>query len=167
MKDYDKNKESSYLKYWNVYDLYGWAMTQKLSVNGFERIKDISGLMKKVMKNIFLSCCAIPWKITRKVHRVVKFNQKAWQKLYNDMNTKLKKAKIEFEKGFFKLMNNAVFEKTMENMSKHRDVILVTTERRRNYLMSEPNYHITKFFTENLLAIKMRKTEILMNKPVY
>ena len=52
-------------------------------------------------------------------------------------------------------------------MSKHRDDILVTTERRRNYLMLEPNYHITKFFTENLLAIKMRKNQILMNKPVY
>ena len=53
MKGYDKNKESSYLKYWNVYDLYGLAMTQKLSVNGFQWIKEISGLMKKVMKNIF------------------------------------------------------------------------------------------------------------------
>ena len=64
-------------------------------------------------------------------------------------------------------MNNAVFGKTMENVRKHRDIKLVTTERRRNYLVSEPNYHTTKFFTENLLAIEMRKTQILMNKPVY
>ena len=64
-------------------------------------------------------------------------------------------------------MNNAVFGKTMENVRKHRDIKLVTTERRRNYLVSEPNYHTTKFFTENLLAIEMKKTEILMNKPVY
>ena len=64
-------------------------------------------------------------------------------------------------------MNNAVFGKTMENLRKHRNIKLVTTERRRNYLVSEPNYRTTKFFTENLLAIEMRKTLILMNKPVY
>ena len=55
----------------------------------------------------------------------------------------------------------------MENVRKHRNIKLVTTERRRNYLVSEPNYHTTKFFTENLLAIEMGKTQINMNKPVY
>ena len=64
-------------------------------------------------------------------------------------------------------MNNGVFRKTMENVRKHRNIKLATTERRRNYLVSKPNYHTTKFFTENLLAIEMRKTQILMNKPVY
>ena len=64
-------------------------------------------------------------------------------------------------------MNNAVFGKTMENVAKLRDIKLVTTERRRNYLVSEPNYHTTKFLTENVLVIEMRKTKILMNKPVY
>ena len=64
-------------------------------------------------------------------------------------------------------MNNLVFRKTMENVQKYRDVKLVTTERRRNYLVSGSNYHTTKFFTENLLAIKMRKTQILMSKTVY
>ena len=64
-------------------------------------------------------------------------------------------------------MDNAVFEKTMVNVKKHRDIKLVTTERRKNYLVLEPNYHTTKFSTENLLAIEMKKTEILMNKLVY
>ena len=64
-------------------------------------------------------------------------------------------------------MNNAVFGKTMENARKHRDIELVTTERRRNYLVSEPNYHTKKFFIEHLLAIQIKKTEILINKPVY
>ena len=64
-------------------------------------------------------------------------------------------------------MNNALFGKTMENVRKHRDVKLVTTERRRNYLVSEPKYHTNKFFTEHLLSIKVKKTEILMNKIVY
>ena len=67
----------------------------------------------------------------------------------------------------FKLMNNSVFGKTMENVRKHGDIKLVITERRRNYLVSELNYQTTKFFTENLLAMGMRKTQILMNKPVY
>ena len=62
-----------------------------------------------------------------------------------------------FEKDFFKLMNNAVFRKTMENVRKHRDIKLVRTERRKNYLVSEPNYHTTKRFTENLLVIEMKE----------
>ena len=64
-------------------------------------------------------------------------------------------------------MNNAVFVKTMENMRKHKDIKLVPTEKRRNYLVSEQNYHTTKFFMNNLLAIEMKKTQIMMNKPVY
>ena len=66
------------------------------------------------------------------------------------------------EISFIKLMNNAVFGKTMENVRKYRDIKLVTTEKRRNYLVLEPNYHYhtTKFFTENLLAIEMKKTLI-------
>ena len=71
------------------------------------------------------------------------------------MNTGLrKKAKNAFEKDFFKLMNNADFGKTMENVSKHRDAKFVTAERRRNYLLSEPNYHSTKFFATNLKILK-------------
>ena len=66
-----------------------------------------------------------------------------------------KKAKNDFEKDFFKLTNNAVSGKTMENVRKHRDIKLITTERRRNYLASEPNCDITKFFTEDLLAIEI------------
>ena len=68
---------------------------------------------------------------------------------------------------FEKLINNAVFGKTTENVRKHRNIKLVSTERRKNYLVSEPNSQTTKFFTLNLLAIEMRKTQILMNKPVY
>ena len=84
------------------------------------------------------------------------------------MNTDLrKKAKNDFEKGFFTLMNNTVCRKTTENVRKHRDIKLATTERRGNYLVSEPSYHNTKFFTENLLATELEKTKILMNKNVH
>ena len=66
-------------------------------------------------------------------------------------------------------MNNAVFGKTMNNVRKNRDIKVVTKERRRNYLESKPNYDTTKFFTEHLLSIEMKKkqTKIFMNKPVY
>ena len=102
------------------------------------------------------------------VHRVIKFQQKALLKSYIDMNTKLRKeAKNEFEKDFFKLMNNSVFGKTMENVRKHRDIKLVTTEERRIKLVSEPNYHTTKQFSENLIAIEMKKARVKMNKPLY
>ena len=71
-------------------------------------------------------------------------------KAYIDMNTKLRKqAKSEFEKDFLKLMNNSVFGKAMENVRKHRDIKLVTTEDKRIKLVSEPNYHTAKQFSEN------------------
>ena len=84
------------------------------------------------------------------------------------MNTELKKtAKKDFENDFFKLMNNSDFGITMENVRKKRDIKLVTKEKRKNYLVSQPNYHSTRFFSGNLLAIEMRQTKIFMNKPVY
>ena len=102
------------------------------------------------------------------MHRIIVFNQEAWLKPYIDMNTKLRKeAKNEFEKDFFKLMNNSVFGKTMENVRKHRDIKLVTTDKRRNQLASEPNYHTIKCFSENLMAIEMKTTKVKMNKPIY
>ena len=106
--------------------------------------------------------------ILKKVHRVIQFNQEAWLKPYFDMNTDLRKqAKSDFERDFFKLMNNAIFGKTMKNVRKHRDIKLVTADKRRNLLVSEPNYHTTKWFSEKLLAIEMKKTKVKMNKPIY
>ena len=83
---------------------------------------------------------------------MIKFNQNAGLKLYIDKDTDLiKKQKLSLKK-YFKLINNTVFGKNMENVRKHRDINLVTTERWRNYLVSEPHYHTTRFSTENLLA---------------
>ena len=84
------------------------------------------------------------------------------------MNTELRKeAKNGFEKDFFNLMNNSVFRKTMEHVRRYRDIKLVATDKRRNQLVSEPNYHATKWFSENLLATEMKKIKVKMNKPVY
>ena len=85
------------------------------------------------------------------------------------MNADLsKKAKTDFGKDFFKLMNNAAFGKTMENVRKNRDIKLFKTEKIRKYLVSKPNYHTTKYFPEHLLAREInKKAEILMNDPTY
>ena len=84
------------------------------------------------------------------------------------MNTKLRmKAKNNFEKDFFKLINNAVFGKTMENVKNHRDIKLVSTDKQRNKFALEPNYHSTKYISEDLTVMKMKKAEVKMNKPIY
>ena len=102
-----------------------------------------------------------------KVHSVVEFNQEAWLKPYIDTNTELRtKAKNDFEKDFFKLISNSVFGKTMKNVRKLRDIKLVTTNRGRSRLVAEANYYTTKWFSENLLAIKINQTKVKMNKPV-
>ena len=205
MKNYNTDKEESFLQYLDDNNLYGWAMSQKLPVSGFKWKKNMLKFNEKFIKNYdedsdkgyilevdvkypknlhglhenlpFLpermktdKCRKLVYNlydkknfvahirslkqalnhglILKKVHRVIQFNQEAWLKPYIDMNTELrKKTKNDFEKDVFKLMNNAVFGKTMENVRKHRDIKLVTTDKRRNQLVSEPNYHTTKWFS--------------------
>ena len=84
------------------------------------------------------------------------------------MNTELRKiAKHDFEMDFFKLMNNALFGKAMENVRKHRDIKLVTIDKKRSKLDSEPNYHTINLISENLSIMEMRRTKVKMNKPIY
>ena len=87
--------------------------------------------------------------------------------MYIEMNTELRKnAKNEFEKDFFKLMNNFVFGKTIENVRNHRHIKLVTSDKRRKRLVSKPNYHSRKKFSEHLMTIEMKKTRVKMIKPL-
>ena len=84
------------------------------------------------------------------------------------MNTKVRmQAENDFEKGFFKLMNNAVFGKTVENVRNHRYIKLLTTDKRRSILASEPNYHLSQRISNDLMIIEMRKVEVKMNKQIY
>ena len=104
----------------------------------------------------------------KKFHRIIEFNQEEWLKNYIDTNTELQKiAKNEFEKDFFKLMNNAVLGKTMENARKHKYIKLVTTDKKRSKLVSEPNYHTMNYVSEDLSIIEMKRTKVKMNKPIY
>ena len=84
------------------------------------------------------------------------------------MNTELRKAsKNDFEKDLFKLINNSVFGKTMENIRNHRNIKLVTTDKKRSRLVSGPNYHTINLVSEDLSVIEMKKTKVKMNKPIY
>ena len=104
----------------------------------------------------------------KKVHRVLMFNQLPWLKLYIDFNTqKRTNAKNSFEKDFFKLMNNSVFGKTMENIRKRVDVRLVTSKEKLSKLASKPTHVSSKIFNENLVAVHKIKETLTLNRPAY
>ena len=106
-------------------------------------------------------------KIT-KIHRGIKFEESTWLKQYIDLNTNLRaNANNEFEKDFFKLMNNSVFGKTMENIRNRVDIRLVNSEAKAKKLAAKPNFKHCNIFDENLVAIHMKKTKLVFNKPVY
>ena len=227
MKNYNNNEESSYIQYLDANNLYGWAMSKKLLVNGFrwlnsDEINEINeDFIKNYNENDHKGCILevnvkyqkrlhelhsdLPFLSERmeinkceklvcnlfnkkkyvthinllkqalnhglkfkKIHRVIEFNQKEWLKPYIDMNTEFRKAsKNDFGKDLFKLMNNSVFGKTMENIRKHRDIKLVTTDKKRSKLVSEPNCHTINLVSEDLSIIEMKKTKVKMNKPIY
>ena len=103
-----------------------------------------------------------------KIHRVIKFTQEPWLKSYIDTNSQLRKdATNEFEKGFYKLMNNAVYGKTCENLRKRVDIKLENDRNKAQVLINQPNCIDIRRFTDDLVGIEMRKTKLEINKPFY
>ena len=117
-------------------------------------------------KNL-MQCLKLGMKL-KKIHRGIKFIESDFMKPYIDMNTNLRtQAKNNFEKDFFKLMNNAVFGKTMENIRNRVNVKLVDTGEQFKKLAAKPNYNGRVILDENLVSVHMKKTSLMMNKPVY
>ena len=117
-------------------------------------------------KNL-IQCLKLGMKL-KKIHRGIKFVESDFMKSYIDTNTNLRaQAKNNFEKDFFKLMNNSVFGKTIENIRNRVDVKLVNTEEKFKKLVAKPNFKSRKIFNENLISVHMKKTSLTMNKPVY
>ena len=156
----------------NLHDLhndYPFCPERVKCKNGVEKlIPNLNDKTKYIIhyKNL-IQCLRAGMKL-KKIHRGIKFVESEWMKPYIDKNTNLRaKAKNNFEKDFFKLMNNSVFGKTMENIRNRVDVKLVNTKEKLRKLAAKPNFKGRKIFSENLVSVHMKKTSLTMNKPVY
>ena len=155
----------------NMLSAYCKKIAEKYNISIGLVSKLISTLRDK--KEYVLHYCNLPLYLDlglkiKKVHRVLKFDQSPWLKQHIDFNTeKRKHAKNSFEKDFFKLMNNSVFGKTMENLRKRVDIRLVTNEKKLDKLTSKPTYVSSKIFNENLMAVHRVKETLTLNRPAY
>ena len=137
--------------------------------NGVEKlIPNLRDKKKYVLHYKALIQCLNEGMKLKRIHRGIKFVESEWMKPYIDMNTELRaKAKNNFEKDHYKLMNNSVFGKTMENIRNRVNVKLVNSKEKALKLIAKPNYKSCKIFSENLISVHMKKTSLVMNKPVY
>ncbi|KAL6416453.1 hypothetical protein ACFW04_013453 [Cataglyphis niger] len=227
VQSYNPSEPSSYLMYFDVNNLYGWAMCQSLPYEDFRWVENVTSIdLMSVMpdspigyivevdlayppglhdshadfpfcptrdkppgkrrdkllatlrdKRRYVThylnlqqCIRHGLRVTR-IHRILRFAQSPWLRGYIELNTRLRvNAKNEFEKNLYKLMNNAVFGKTMENVRNHSDVRLVTRWDGRfgaETMIAKPNFHSRSVFAEDLVAVELRKLEIKFYKPIY
>ena len=156
----------------NLHDLhndYPFCPERVECKNGVKKlIPNLNDKTKYIIhyKNL-IQCLRAGMKL-KKIHRGIKFVESKWMKPYIDKNTNLRAmAKNNFEKDYYKLMNNSVFGKTMENLRNRVDVRLVNTKEKLRKLVAKPNFKSRKIFNENLVSVHMSKTSLLMNKPIY
>ena len=156
----------------NLHDLhndYPFCSEKVKCKNGVEKlIPNLRDKTKYVIhyKNL-IQCLRAGMKL-KKIHSGIKFVESEWMKPYIDKNTNLRAmTKNNFEKDFYKLMNNSVFGKTMENLRNRVDVRLVNTKEKLRKLVAKPNFKSRKILNENLVSVHMKKTSLLMNKPIY
>lgn len=230
VSDYDSTKESNYLIYLDVNNLYGYVMSQYLPYKNFEWVEnienfnfnaveddsplgyilevdleypstihdhhndfpfcaenkknehmkqsklitDLNDKTKYVIHYRNLKQCIKHGLILKKIHRILKFNQSDWLKRYIDLNNDHRtNAENEFEKNFFKLLNNAVYGKTMENVAKRKDVKIVCSWESRGKrlgaraLIAKPNFHSLLKIQEEMIVIEMSRVRTEYNKPIY
>ncbi|XP_077262575.1 uncharacterized protein LOC143897644 [Temnothorax americanus] len=224
---YDLSQPDTYLMYYDVNNLYGWAMCESLPYANFQWLDDPENFdvttvppngdvgyilevdleypgdlhdahadlplcptrdkppgkrQEKLLATLYdksryvthyrnlQQCLRLGLRLTR-VRRVLQFTQSPWLRGYIELNTTFRtRASNEFERNMYKLMNNAVFGKTMENVRDHVDVRLVTRWEGRygaEAMIARPNFHSRSVFSENLVAIELRRLEVKFNKPVY
>ena len=141
-------------------------MCERMEINGVEKL--VPNLRDK--NNYVIHIQALNQVLQHRlrldrIHQAIEFNQSPWLKTYIDFNTQLRTAATnDFEKDFFKLMNNSVFGKTMENIRKHRNIKLVTTEEKYLRMVMKPNFKSGVLFGENLMGCEMGKMKVVMNK---
>ena len=144
-------------------------MHERMKINGVEKL--IPNLYYKKRYVLHIRALEQALKhglVLERIHRAIEFKQSAWMKEYIDFNTKLRTAATnDFEKDFYKLMNNAVFGKTMENIRKHRNIKLVTNREAYLKAVMKPNFKSGVRFSESLMGCEMGKIKVVMNKPVY
>ena len=144
-------------------------MCERMEIDGVEKL--VPNLKDK--KNYVIHIQALNQALQHilrldRIHRAIEFDQSPWLKTYIDFNTQLRMAATnDFEKDFFKLMNNSVFGKTMENIRKHRNIKLVTTEEKYLRMVMRLNFKSGVLFGENLMGCEMGKIKVVTNKPVY
>ena len=152
--------QKNYLIFLKIYHFYSKEKVEKLICSIEDKEKYV--IHVRALKQ------ALNHELTlKKVHRVIQLKQEAWLKMYIDMNTELRKqAKNEFDENFFNLMNNSVFGKTMDNVRNHKDIKIVTSDKRRKRLVSF-THHSHKMFSDHLMVIEIKKTRVKMIKPLY
>ena len=144
-------------------------MCERMEINGVEKL--VPNLRDK--KSYVIHIQALNQALQHglrldRIHRAIEFDQSPWLNTYIDFNTQLRTSAInDFEKDFFNLMNNSVFRKTMENIRKHRNIKLLTTEEKYLHTVMKPNFKSGVLFGENLMGCEMGKIKVVMNKPVY
>ena len=144
-------------------------MGERMKINGVEKL--VPNLKDK--KNYVIHIRALDQALSHglisdRIHRAIEFDQSTWMKPYINFNTKLRtKATNDFKKDFFKLMNNTIFGKTMENIRKHRNIKLLTNKKLYLHTVMKPNFKFGVLFGENLMGCEMGKVKVIMNKPIY
>ena len=144
-------------------------MCERMEVNGVEKLVPNFRDKKSYVIHIQALNQALQHGLRLdRIHRAIEFDQLPWSKTYIDFNTQLRTAATnDFEKDFFKLMNNSVFGKTMENIRKHRNIKLVMTDEKYLHMVMKKNFKSGVLFGENLMGCEMGKTKVVMNKLVY